>query len=452
MGRLEDRSIAKKEKNSLAGLCKVQKRFIPELFDFFEETKDPRNPAYITYPNRVMLGQMYFKGIAGLVSMQGMTSCFNDEQIAKNLSRICGNKELDMLPHHVTENEYLERLEPDETQGILHRIAKQMIRRKTFCDARFQKKWLVIIDGTQLYSGGRQINDSCLETCHGKGTGQESVVYHQNVLEAKIYLGNDLVLSIMSEFIENSPERQEAWKSLSPEKIKQDCETKAFYRLAARLKEAFPKLPVLILADSLYATEPVMKICQKNGWDYLIRYKNGSIPSIAEEYESLKKNRNFGKWDISGKVGNAEFINGIQYNDQPVNVLRYSEKKKVEGKDETTEFQWLASLKITRKNAEKLACTGRLRWKIENQGFNRQKNDVGDITHACSWNANALKNHYLITQISDFVRQLYEYFRLEKLGIKRTQKNISSTLLSDFATLLTGEDIFSTQPQQMCGL
>lgn len=452
MGRLEDRIIAKKEKNSLVGLCKVQKKFIPELFGYFEETVDPRNPAYITYSNRVMLGQMYFKGIAGLVSMQGMTSCFNDEKIAKNLSRICGNKELDMLPHHVTENEYLERLDPNETQGILHRIARRMIRRKTFCDARFKKKWLVIIDGTQLYSGGRQINGSCLETRHGKGTAQESVVYHQNVLEAKIYLGNNLVLSIMSEFIENSPEKKEEWKGLSPEKIKQDCETKAFYRLAVRLKEAFPKLPILILADSLYATEPVLKICRENGWDYLIRFKNGSIPSIAEEVESLRKNEDFGKWEISGQIQAAEFINGIQYQDQTVNYLHYSEKKRVKKADQTTEFQWLTSLSITRKNAEKMAGVGRRRWKIENQGFNRQKNKVGDITHACSWNANALKNHYLITQISDFVRQLYEYFRLEKLGIKRTKKNISSTLLSDLGELLTGEDIFNTQPQQICGL
>jgi len=95
------------------------------------------------------------------------------------------------------------------------------------------------------------------------------------------------------------------------------------------------------------------------------------------------------------------------------------------------------------KNVEKVAVTGRLRWKIENQGFNRQKHWNGDITHACSWDSNALKNHYLLLQISDFVRQLYEYFFLAKNEIKRTQKNISSTLLRDFTEHLTGEDIFN---------
>lgn len=33
---------------------------------------------------------------------------------------------------------------------------------------------------------------------------------------------------------------------------------------------------------------------------------------------------------------------------------------------------------------KKLWGAGRKRWKIENEGFNRQKNWQGDITHACS--------------------------------------------------------------------
>lgn len=50
------------------------------------------------------------------------------------------------------------------------------------------KKWLVIIDGTQLYSGTRKLNEKCLERHYNKGTDQERVNYHQNVLEAKSIL------------------------------------------------------------------------------------------------------------------------------------------------------------------------------------------------------------------------------------------------------------------------
>ena len=92
----------------------------------------------------------------------------------------------------------------------------------------------------------------------------------------------------------------------------------------------------------------------------------------------------------------------------------------------------------------KLVNAGRSRWKIENQGFNRQKRWQGDIEHACSWNEKAQKNHYLLEQISDFIKQLYEYFFLKKNEIKKAQKNISSELLASFGRQLTEtEDIQS---------
>lgn len=92
----------------------------------------------------------------------------------------------------------------------------------------------------------------------------------------------------------------------------------------------------------------------------------------------------------------------------------------------------------------KLVNAGRSRWKIENQGFNRQKRWQGDIEHACSWNEKAQKNHYLLEQISDFIKQLYEYFFLKKNEIKKAQKNISSELLASLGRQLTEtEDIQS---------
>ena len=54
-----------------------------------------------------------------------------------------------------------------------------------------------------------------------------------------------------------------------------------------------------------------------------------------------------------------------------------------------------------------------------------------------------VKNHYLMEQIADFMKQLYEHFYLEKNEIKKLQKNISSELLASFGRQLTKEDIFS---------
>ena len=433
MSREQERIRRKLENNPVMECNKIRNRYCPDLFRDFADTEDPRNQSYTEYSNDELLGTMFYKGIAGIESMQSMTYEFNHERIVQNIYRFMEKKEKEYLPHAVTVNEYLERLEPEELQKVQQKQVYGLIRSKAFYDARFQKKWLVIVDGTQTYSGSRKLNESCLERHYNKGTEEETVNYHCDVLEAKIVFGESLVVSIASEFIENNGEDTENQKNMSEEKRKQDCETKAFKRLAEKVKKAFPRLPIILLADSLYASEPVMNICRKNDWDFIIRYKTGSIPSITEEYEKIPEKE---------RSGHAEFINGIDYNGKAVNMLRFWEEKIVKGETVRTDFQWLTSIRITKRNAGKVAAAGRKRWKIENEGFNRQKNWQGDITHACSWNRNAMKNHYLMTQIADMVKQLYEWFFLKKNGIKKKQKNISSELLESFGQQLTErEDI-----------
>ena len=130
-------------------------------------------------------------------------------------------------------------------------------------------------------------------------------------------------------------------------------------------------------------------------------------------------------------------------------MLKYHEAKKRGNETVVTKFQWITNIKITKKNAEKIASSGRKRLKIEHEGFNRQKNWQGDITHACSFNENAIKNHYLMMQISDMIKQLYEWFFLRANEIKKMQKNISSELLASFGRQLTREDISKTDMQSI---
>ena len=46
-------------------------------------------------------------------------------------------------------------------------------------------------------------------------------------------------------------------------------------------------------------------------------------------------------------------------------MLRFWEEKVIKGESTRAEFQWLTSIRITKKNAEKAAGVGRKRWKIE---------------------------------------------------------------------------------------
>lgn len=108
---------------------------------------------------------------------------------------------------------------------------------------------------------------------------------------------------------------------------KQDCELKAFYRFVDRIKQIYPKLPICILGDSIYAAEPVFKICDDYKWKYLIRFKEGRIKSIADEYGAIKT--------IEGKGEDEEvvWVNEIPYNNRKVNVFEVTVKDKKEKKE-----------------------------------------------------------------------------------------------------------------------
>jgi hypothetical protein len=203
MGREQERIKRRIEKNPLKEYTKIQHKFYPELFTKFDKVKDPRNQSYIEYSNRVMLGTLYFKAVGVVPSMQQMTKLFNNDYAVKNIYKQLDSDRKEYLPHYVTINEYLERLKPEELEKIQKDIVYKLIRRKTFDSAKVCKKWLVIVDGTELDEGTEQKNNNYLQRCYNRGTQEEYTRYHRSVLEAKIYFGNNLVASIATETIEN---------------------------------------------------------------------------------------------------------------------------------------------------------------------------------------------------------------------------------------------------------
>lgn len=83
-------------------------------------------------------------------------------------------------------------------------------------NARVMKKWLVIVDATELDEGCQKKNDYYMSHCYNKGEDNEVSKYHRSVLEAKIYFGNNLVCNIVSETIKNL----DAYVNQSDESVK----------------------------------------------------------------------------------------------------------------------------------------------------------------------------------------------------------------------------------------
>jgi len=410
-----------KDTNYFFELEKVRKHFFENLDYKFNEVNDPRHQSYVTYNSDVLLMMTILKNAFDLKSMRSMTDQFNKDECIHNFRKILGCSELKELPHYDTINDFLSRLEPTELEKIRTYMIKQLLAKRCFDRYRINGKyWGIIIDGTGLFSFQEKHCNHCLRREYiDKATGEKKTVYMHHVLEAKLVVG-DMVLSIASEFIENESE----------DVSKQDCELKAFYRLARKIKQAFKRLPICILGDSLYACEGVFNECDKYKWKYMMRFKEGRIKSVAKEFQDIKAMENLSE-DIC-------WVNDITYNQRTLNVL---ENHFVENQEKKT-FTFITNIKLTKGNARKLVNSGRSRWKIENQGFNRQKNIRYYIEHASSCNYTAMKNHYLLTQIADILMQLFESGSKSLKHFKKTAKEISSILLEAIRTRrLTDEDI-----------
>lgn len=412
-----------KDANYFFEFIKIKKHFFSELTEKLKKVKDSRHQSYIIYTPDIILFTVLLKNMADLRSMRDMSRRLNKDECIENVCKVLKLGGLEELPHYDTINDFLSELEVSELEKIRTYMIKELLKKRCFENYRIEGKyWRVIFDGTGLYSFNEKHCEHCLKRNHtNMETGEKTTVYMHHVLEAKLVVG-DMVLSLGTEFIENENE----------EVTKQDCEINAFYRLAEKLKKTYPRLPICILGDSLYACEPVFKSCNENHWKYLFRFKEGRIRSIAAEFNTIKDIEQAKEQDIF-------WVNGIFYKERMINLL---EAKFQTNEEQSKQYLFITDIKIKKGNAQGLVAAGRSRWKIENEGFNKQKNLRYDIEHVNSENYTAMKNHYLLTQITDILVQLFENgFKLLR-EFKKTAKEISSNLLEAIRSrTLTDEDI-----------
>jgi len=420
----KEKRNAEKSVNYFFEFVKIKKHFFDELEERLRRVKDHRHQSYIEYDTDVILFMVIMKNICSLESMRSMTDNFNKDECIDNIKMALGIEELDELPHYDTINDFLSKLEMSELENIRTYMIKELLKKRSLEKYRINGRyWGVIFDGTGLFSFNEKHCKHCLKRVFNKDTEEEKVVYMHHVLEAKLVVGN-MILSIGTEFIENESE----------DVTKQDCEMRAFHRLAEKIKRTYKRLPICILGDSLYACEPVFKRCDNYRWKYLIRFKEGRIKTVAAEFNAIKEIE-----AKENKISDTYWIKDISYNDRKVNMIEFILDP---DKDDSKRFVFITNINITRHNVNELVTVGRSRWKIENEGFNNQKNIRYNIEHTNSHNYTAMKNHYILTQIADIIMQLFENGLKILKVVKKTAKAMSSNLLEAIRTRrLTVEDI-----------
>ena len=310
MNRKEKRN-KNKELNILKDVTTIINQYFPELIKKFEGLTDSRNQSYVKYKMKVIFIVRLLALMCEIKTMHEMTREFNTQEAIENIANICG-LELEEIPHCDTINDVFKNIEVSEIEKIRKYMIVKMIRNKMLEKYKIRGKYYhIIVDGTGLATSKKKYNKNCLVKNKTDKRGKEYQEYSTYVLETKLVIG-DMVFSIGSEFVKNESESVN----------KQDCETKAFKRLANKIKKEYPRLRIIISGDALYASKPVMEICKENKWKYIIRFKEGSIPTLYKEYETIVAT------DNESKIENYEFVTKLDYQENKTNIIKYKDEKK----------------------------------------------------------------------------------------------------------------------------
>ena len=386
----------------------VLKRHYPGFMELLNSLPDHRQRHSYQVAEIMMAGLMMFVFKRGSKNNADklFTPGFEDNYI-----RFFGLR----LPVMETVNMFLKALPPEETEGLKRALVKRLVEKRALDKFRFQNKLVVAVDGTGIFSFDKQPFPGC-----PKKTGKNGkTTWQAGVLEAKIICANGFSISIETEWYQNSDNINE----------KQDCEQKAFIRLARKLKKNYPRMPMILTADSLYPNNTFFTICKKNKWDFILTFKEGCLKTLWQEINLLyplvekdnKAERTMPLWQEK-----AMFIDGLEYKGHQ--GLSWCEYPRANNKKPISErFVHITNFHINKKNIFDISYYGRLRWKIENEGFNTQKNQGYNLQHKyAEKNHIAMQNYYQLLQIAHLINQLSEKLQKVKEGLQLAGRTLKS--------------------------
>jgi len=189
------------------------------------------------------------------------------------------------------------------------------------------------------------------------------------------------------------------------------------------VKEYFPRLPILVLLDGLYADGPVLDLCRRYHWQFMIVLQDKDLPSVWEEVQGLGKLQRQNQ--LEQKWGNRKqrfrWVNGIEYcyGEQGrkkliLHVVVCEESWEeiaanspaVVGKE--ARHAWISSVPLNRDNVHERCNLGaRYRWGIE-EGILVEKRQGYQYEHSFSYNWEAMRGYHFLMQIAHLLNTLVQ--------------------------------------------
>ena len=380
--------------------------YVPEILKYIDEIREPRKRNNYSMRYLIMSEMLMF--LSEGKSQRFTETAYRDNKYLENIGKII-KEELRKIPDAEIYTNVFSKVEKEEIEKFQYKINYQMIRNKIYEGSKILGKYNLVLDATRFQKAHYEISEEWL-----KETKDGNTTWYLSMLELKL-VANNKAISLMNEMIKNEDkkkenETEEEIKNKSIEELKQDCELNASKRMLPRFRKIYPRLPVRIIADSLYPSIGLIELCEKENLEYIFVLKDKRIPTLLAEFLTL----------VSMSEGNREiketkeqivltlWENDIDYKGKKINVIRQITKDKETGK--YSKWMWITNREITRNNLYKIIYCAKLRDYIENQGFREQKITSGiDLEHVYSKDIKAIKVIYTIIQITHLILQIIEH-------------------------------------------
>jgi len=372
---------------------RVVRAVFPRLNDRLNHLPDPRLQELCRYA----AAHLWWQIMATFLSRKGSRNGFDEQRqsgaAAWNMGDLCGQTPEDprfagqpTVTCSDNAARHASRVDPELVAQIPVLMFRDLLKRRLFDGVRLFDRWYVlVVDGS--------VKEKCRQGFPAGGKSSTGGARYRYVLQLSVIGPEGTLFPLMHEEMDlHNPETQ-----------KEDCELKSFQRLSQRLKKEFPKLPICLVADALYACQTIVAICQQFDWKYILTLKEGRQPTTwSETLNLLPLNRiNQARYLLGqdGKEGQQDFrwVENVMLGERQTQVILLGEITP----EAATLYAYITN--FSNLTPQRVAVVvnngGRERHLIEDT-FNTQKNNGIGLEHVFCANATASKNYYTMMQVA----------------------------------------------------
>lgn len=392
----------------------VVRAVFPKLNAWLNALPDPRMQEMCLYT----AAHLWWHIIATYLSRKGSRNGFDEQrqsgQAAANMGLLCGqtaeDPRFDGEPTVTCSDNaayHASRVDPEVVAQIPVLMFRDLLERRVFDEARLFDRWYrIVLDGS--------VKERCRKGFDEGGKSATNGAPYRYVLQASVIGPAGTLFPLMHEEIDMH----------DPVTDKEDCELKGFARLSLRLKTEFPRLPICLVADSLYCCQAVVVTCKQFDWSYVLTLKEGRQPTTWEETIRLlplhRTNRLRCLLGQGGKEGQQDFrwVENVLLGQHHSHVILQGE---ITTQPSATLYAYITNFpNLTPQRVVAVVNSGGRERHLIEDTFNAQKNNGIGLEHVFCANATASKNYYTMMQVAEVLwtltchgglRRLYDWAR-----------------------------------------